>query len=88
MATTNAKHCNLFFGGLCLVFLKKGSHGARCSGLVFKEDKGKVTVTNMQEYTEDTKGSITRQQNKGDLQFRAQTMVASWLIQKGGHQPA
>ena len=71
-------------GGQWVVFLKKGSHVARFSGLVSKVDKGKVTITNSKEYTEDTKGNIKRQQNKGDLQSDSETVVGSWLIQKGG----
>ena len=39
--------------GQWVVFLKKGSQGARFSGLVSKVEKGKVTLTNTKEYTED-----------------------------------
>ena len=65
-------------------FLKKGSHGARFSGLVSKVEKGKVSLTNTKEYTEDKNGSIKRQQNKGVVVFDVETVVGSWLIQKGG----
>ena len=37
--------------GQWVVFLKKGSHGARFSGLVSKVEKGKVTLTITKEYT-------------------------------------
>ena len=70
--------------GQWVVFLKKGSHGARFSGLVSKVEKGKVTLTNTKEYTEDKNGNIKRQQNKGDVVFDVETVVGSWLIQKGG----
>ena len=66
------------------VFLKKGSYGARFSGLVSKVEKGKVTLTNTKEYTEDKNGNIKREQNKGDVVFDVETLVGSWLIQKGG----
>ena len=69
-------------------FLKKGSHGARFSGLVSKVEKGKVTLTNTKdpriEYTEDKNGNVKRQQNKGDVVFDVETVVGSWLIEKGG----
>ena len=70
--------------GQWVVFLKKGSHGACFSGLVSKVEKGKVTLTNTKEYTEDKNGNIKRQQNKGDVVFDVETVVGSWLIQKGG----
>jgi hypothetical protein len=70
--------------GQWVVFLKKGSHGARFSGLVSKVEKGKVTLTNTKEYTEDKNGNVKRQQNKGDVVFDVETVVGSWLIQKGG----
>ena len=69
--------------GQWVVFLKKDSHGARYSGLVSKVDKGKVTLTNTKEYTEDKNGNVKRQQNKGDVVFEAETVVGSWIIQKG-----
>jgi hypothetical protein len=70
--------------GQWVVFLKKGSHGARFSGLVSKVEKGKVTLTNTKEYTEDKNGNVKRQQNKGDVVFDVETVVGSWLIEKGG----
>ena len=72
--------------GQWVVFLKKGSHGARFSGLVSKVEKGKVTLTNTKEYTEDKNGNAKRQQNKGDVTvvFEVDTVVGSWFIQKGG----
>ena len=70
--------------GQWVVFLKKGSHGARFSGLVSKVEKGKVTLTNTKEYTKDKNGNVKRQQNKGDVVFDVETVVGSWLIQKGG----
>ena len=69
--------------GQWVVFLKKGSHGARFSGLVSKVEKGKVALTNTKEYTEDKNGNVKRQQNKGDVVFEAETVVGSWVIQKG-----
>ena len=70
--------------GQWVVFLKKGSHGARFSGLVSNVEKAKVTLTNTKEYMEDKNGNIKRQQNKGDVVFDVDTVVGSWLIQKGG----
>ena len=70
--------------GQWVVFLKKGSHGARFSGLVSKVEKGKVTLTNTKGYTEDKNGNVKRQQNKGDVVFDVDTVVGSWLIQQGG----
>ena len=70
--------------GQWVVFLKKGSHGARFSGLVSNVEKGKVTLTNTKEYTEDKNGTFKRQQNKGDVVFDVETVVGSWLIEKGG----
>ena len=69
--------------GQWVVFLKKGSHGARFTWLVSKVEKGKVTLTNTKEYTEDKNGNVKRQQNKGDVVFEAETVVGSWAIQKG-----
>ena len=46
--------------GQWVVFLKKGSHGARFSGLVSKVEKGNMTLTNTKEYTEDKNGNIKR----------------------------
>ena len=40
--------------------------------------------TNTKEYTEDKNGNVKRQQNKGDVVFEVETVVGSWLIQKGG----
>ena len=35
------------------------------------------------EYTEDKNGNMKRQQNKGDVVFEGETVVGSWVIQKG-----
>ena len=48
-----------------------------------KVEKGKVTLTNTKEYTEDKKGNVKRQQNKGDVVFEAETVVGGLVIQKG-----
>ena len=45
--------------GQWVFFLRKGSHGARFSGLVSKVEKRKVTLTNIKEYTEDTTNART-----------------------------
>ena len=55
--------------GQWVVFLQKGSHRARFARLVSKVDKGKVTLSNTKEYTEESKGNVKRQQNKGDVRF-------------------
>ena len=60
--------------GQWVVFLKKGSHRARFSGLVSKVEKGKVTLTNTKEYTEDKNGNVKRQQSKGDVVFEVETV--------------
>ena len=64
--------------GQWVVFLKKGSHGARFSGLVSKMDKGKVSLTNTKEYTEDTTGNVNGIRTKGTWCLRRLWGVGSF----------
>ena len=42
-----------------------------------------MTLTNTKECSEDKNGNVKRQQNKGDVVFEGETVVGSWVIQKG-----